>query len=66
MNASMSLSSKDTLYAIMIVLIYIVIMTFFLRFLWNQSLVPHVSILKPVDSLFHTFLLALALAAFRA
>ena len=64
MNASMS--SKDTLYSIMVLLIYIVILTFFLRFLWNQSLVPHVSILKPVDSLWHTFLLALAVAAFRA
>ena len=40
-------------------------MTILLRFLWNQSLVKHISIFKPVDSLWHTFLLAVALAAFR-
>jgi len=60
-----SKNTADALYKFLIIMLYILILTFFLRFLWNQSLVPHVTILKPVDSLWHTFLLAIAVAAFR-
>ena len=64
-NLLQSRNQKEVLYNAIVLAIYIIIMTLLLRFLWNQSLVRHVSILKPVDSLWHTFLLAVAVAAFR-
>jgi hypothetical protein len=60
-----SRSQKEFLYNLIVFAIYIIILTIVLRFLWNQALVKHVSILKPVDTLWHTFLLAVAVAAFR-
>jgi len=42
-----------------------VIMTIVLRFLWNKSLVKHISVLKTVDTLPQTLLLAIALALFK-
>ena len=65
LNILQSRSQKEMMYNLIVFLIYIIIMTIVLRFLWNTSLVKHVSILKPVDSLWHTFLLAVALAAFK-
>jgi len=64
-NLLQSRNQKEALYNAIVLAIYIIIMTLLLRFLWNQSLVKHVSILKPVDSLWHTFLLAVAIAAFK-
>ena len=65
LNILQSRNQKEALYNLIVMVIYIIIMTLLLRFLWNQSLVKHISILKPVDSLWHTFLLAVALAAFK-
>jgi ABC-type uncharacterized transport system permease subunit len=65
LNILQSRSQKEALYNFIILAIYVVILTIVLRFLWNHSLVKHVSILRPVDSLWHTFMLALAVAAFR-
>jgi len=65
MNILQSRSQKEMLYNIVVLAIYIIIMTILLRFLWNTSLVKHISILKPVDTLWHTFLLAVAIAAFK-
>jgi hypothetical protein len=65
LNILQSRNQKEALYNIIVMAIYIIIMTILLRFLWNQSLVKHISILKSVDSLWHTFLLAVAIAAFK-
>lgn len=65
LNILQSRTQKEFLYNAIIFAIYIIIMTILLRFLWNTSLVKHISILKPVDSLWHTFVLAFALAAFK-
>ena len=65
LNILQSRNQKEALYNVIVMTIYIIIMTILLRFLWNTSLVKHISILKPVDSLWHTFLLAVALAAFK-
>jgi hypothetical protein len=40
-------------------------MTFILRFLWNSTLTKHISILRRVDTLQETFLLAVGIALFR-
>lgn len=65
LNILQSRNQKEALYNLIVMVIYVIIMTILLRFLWNTSLVKHISILKPVDSLWHTFLLAVALAAFK-
>ena len=65
LNILQSRNQKEALYNVIVMAIYIIIMSILLRFLWNTSLVKHISILKPVDSLWHTFLLAVALAAFK-
>ena len=64
-NLLQSRNQKEVLYNAIVLAIYIIIMTLLLRFLWNQSLVKHISVLKPVDSLWHTFMLAVAVAAFK-
>jgi hypothetical protein len=60
-----SRNRQDAVYNILIFLIYLTILTFFLRYLWNGTLVKYISILKPIDSLWHTFMLSLALSMFR-
>ena len=65
LNILQSRSQKEALYNFIVFAIYIIILTILLRFLWNQSLVKHISVLRPVDSLWHTFLLAVAVAAFK-
>ena len=56
---------SDALYQLAITLLIIIISAFILRFLWNKVLVPHVSILKPVETLFDAFLLSIAIAVIR-
>jgi len=65
LNILQSRNQKEILYNLIVFAIYIIILTVLLRFLWNQSLVKHISVLKPVDTLWHTFLLAVAVAAFK-
>lgn len=65
LNILQSRNQKEFLYNAVVLTIYVIILTLLLRFLWNQSLVKHISILKPVDTLWHTFLLSVAVAAFR-
>jgi hypothetical protein len=36
-----------------------------MRFLWNSTLVKHITILRPVDTLMQTFLLSLGIALFK-
>ena len=62
------LQSRDryeVLSNLIVFVIFVFILTFFMRFLWNGMLVKYISILKPVDSLWHTFLLATGIALFR-
>ena len=40
----------------------ILVMTLMIKFLWNNALVPHITILKPVKDLGQAFLLALGLS----
>jgi len=58
-------SAAELLTQLTIFLLYTVIMTFVLRFLWNGVLVDHISVLRRVDTLLNTFLLALGIAMFR-
>ena len=56
---------RERMYALLVFIIYVIFWTFFLKFLWNQTLVPHIIVFKPVGSLLDTLLLAVGLAAFR-
>ena len=62
------LASKDTseaLYNVAILCLIIVLSAFILRWLWNKVLVPHVSILKPIETLVDAFFMSLAIAVIR-
>ena len=60
-----SRNTQDLLYNLTIFTLYVIILTFILRYLWNSTLVRHISILRPVDTLMQTFLLALGISLFR-
>ena len=60
-----SRSAGELLTQLIIFFLYVVILTFVLRFLWNTVLVDHITILRKVDTLLNTFLLALGIAMFR-
>lgn len=58
-------SPAERITALVTFIIFVIVWTFLLRFLWNQALVRYIPALRPVDSLWHTFLLAIGIAAFR-
>jgi hypothetical protein len=60
-----SRTRQDALYNLLVFAAYVILLTFFMRFLWNGTLVKHISILKPVDTLLQTFLLSLGIAMFK-
>lgn len=60
-----SRNRQELIYNIIVFFIYVVILTLIMRFLWNTVLVKKIDILRPVDSLTETFLLALGIAMFR-
>jgi hypothetical protein len=54
----------------MVFLLYLFILTFLLRYLWNTTLVKHFTILRPITGtgaqpLIETFLLALSISLFK-
>ena len=65
-----SRSPADLAYNVMVFLLYLFILTFILRYLWNSTLVKHFTILRPITGtgakpLIDTFLLALAISMFK-
>ena len=58
-------SPAERITALVTFIIFVFVWTFLLRFLWNQALVRYIPALRPVDSLWHTLLLAIGIAAFR-
>lgn len=58
-------STQELLSSILVFALYVLILTFILRYLWNTTLVKHITILRPLTTLLDTFLLAIALAMFR-
>jgi hypothetical protein len=65
LNILQSRNQREAIYNLFVFALFVVIMTVFMQFLWNRTLVKHITILKPVDSLLQTFLLALGIALFR-
>lgn len=60
-----SRNAAEATYNAVIFVAFVVILTFFMRFLWNSTLVKHITILRPVDTLMQTFLLSLGIALFK-
>jgi hypothetical protein len=60
-----SKTREEAIYNIIAISVWIVLITFLLRYLWNESLVKHISVLKSVDTLPQTLLLAIAIALFK-
>jgi predicted AAA+ superfamily ATPase len=57
--------TRDALAELLTFILVILISTFVLRFLWNRSLVKHVTVLKKLDTFLDAFMLSLALAVVR-
>ena len=54
-------NKSDKITEILIFVLNILITTFIIRLAWNRSLVPHVTILKPLKSMLDAFILALSI-----
>ena len=50
---------------ILVFILSILISTFVLRFSWNQSLVKHITVLKPISTFTDAFILSLAMTVVR-
>jgi predicted AAA+ superfamily ATPase len=57
--------AQDALTELLTFVLVILISTFVLRFLWNRSLVKHITVLKKLDTFLDAFILSLALAVVR-
>lgn len=57
-----SKSQRDLMTNILMFIIYVIITAFIFRFIWNRALVPHVTVLTPVKTLFESILLALGIS----
>jgi hypothetical protein len=58
-------NKSDAVSELILMLLVILISTFMLRFLWNRSLVKHISVLKPIENLSDAFLLSISLVILR-
>jgi hypothetical protein len=58
-------NKSDMLTELLVFVLNVLIATFVLRFAWNRSLVPHVTVLKPLKSMLDAFILALSLNVVR-
>jgi len=58
-------TKSDMLTEVLLYTLVILISTFLLRILWNRSLVKHISVLKPIDSMLDAFLLSVSLMILR-
>ncbi len=56
---------NDVLTELLIFVLSILISTFVLRFAWNQSLVKHITTLKPIKTFLDAFILSLAISVVR-
>lgn len=56
---------NEVVTEVLIFILSILISTFVLRFAWNQSLVKHISTLKPIKTFQDAFILSLAISIVR-
>ena len=58
-------SKSNAVTEFLIFVLTVLISTFLLRLVWNRSLVKHITILKPLNTLLDAFILALSLQVMR-
>lgn len=58
-------NKSDVITEALVFLVNILIGTFLLRVVWNRSLAKHITVLKPISSLFDAFALSISIAAVR-
>ena len=56
---------NEVITEVLLFILSILISTFVLRFAWNQSLVKHISTLKPIKTFQDAFILSLAISVVR-
>jgi steroid 5-alpha reductase family enzyme len=61
-----SRSTKDFLNNLIVFILYILILTLIMNLLWNKIMVRYITVIKPIDVWWHTLLLAIGIASFRA
>jgi hypothetical protein len=58
-------NKSDMITEALVFLLNILIGTFLLRVFWNRSLAKHITVLKPISTLFDAFVLSISIAAVR-
>ena len=64
-EVAQSQTKSDMLTELLTFILNILIATFVLRFAWNRSLVKHITVLKPIDTMLDAFILAISLSVAR-
>ena len=64
-NLIKSENKSDVVNQLLMFVLSILISTFLLRVVWNRSLVKHISVLKPINTMLDAFILALSLQIVR-
>ena len=64
-EVAQSQTKSDMLTELLVFILNILIATFVLRFAWNRSLVPHITVLKPLETMLDAFILAISLSVVR-
>ena len=60
-----SKSAIDFVYTLSVLVLLIILSAFVIKYLWNRVLVPHVTILKPLDTLQEALLMSIAISIVR-
>jgi hypothetical protein len=60
-NILKSENKSDMIRELLIFVVSILISTFILRVVWNSSLVKHITVLKPINSMLDAFILSVSL-----
>ena len=64
-EVSKARTRSEMLTEFLVFVLSILISTFLLRLVWNRSLVKHISVLKPINTMLDAFVLSLGLAVVR-
>lgn len=59
-------TTSDMITEILLFMLSILLTTFVLRYLWNRSLVKHITIFKPIDTMLDAFILSISLNIMRS
>lgn len=58
-------NKSDRITEALVFILNILIATFLLRVFWNRSLAKHITVLKPIDTLFDAFVMSVSIATIR-